>query len=165
MEHCTLKDTRSPSLHTRTANNEVFVLQRVGILVRLRFWQALTHFYFSFTFNSLRKLLRNERKDAPSGARFSTVSSMIYRGRESRRDPRPLLWRSRAWAAHAHNICVHVLERTKLKYKVQICHGSTIHACTMADGHDAESLRPPELKRQKLMSKEETASLRKEYIA
>ena len=35
----------------------------------------------------------------------------------------------------------------------------------MADGHDNESLRPPELKRQKLMSKEETASLRKEYIA
>ena len=29
--------------------------------------------------------------------------------------------------AHAHNTCVHVLKRTKLKYKVRICHGSTIH--------------------------------------
>lgn len=47
--------------------------------------------------------------------------------------------------------------RRARKYKV--------HPRTMADGHDAESLRPPELKRQKLMSKEETASLRKEYIA
>ena len=33
----------------------------------------------------------------------------------------------------------------------------------MADGHDSEA--PPELKRQKLMSKDETASLRNEYIA
>ena len=33
----------------------------------------------------------------------------------------------------------------------------------MADGLEAEA--PPELKRQKLMSKEETAALRKEYIA
>lgn len=57
---------------------------------------------------------------------------------------------------------LHAYASKYVKYKVHIAQPRTR---TMADGHDAESLRPPELKRQKLMSKEETASLRKEYIA